>query len=91
MDKKDPIYRLGEVVWVFGTLGLAALAVWYGGLPAAGYVDELLFGPKPREQGFLLGFIWLLIVPNVAAAPFFLLLWLSSKAFGRDKEDERND
>ncbi len=86
--QKDPIYRLGEATWVIGTLAVAALAVFYAGLPAASYVDELLFGPKPRDQGFFLMFLWLVIIPNIAAAPFFVVVWLSNKAFGRDKEGD---
>lgn len=33
-------------------------------------------------------FLWLVIIPNIAAAPFFVVVWLSNKAFGRDKEGD---
>ena len=92
MQKKNPIYRLGEATWILGTLGLAALAVMYVGLPAADYVDVLLFGPKPRDpSGFFLLLAWIAIIPNIVAAPFFFVYWLSNKVFGGDKEDEGSE
>ncbi len=90
-ENKDPIYRLGEVTWILGTLVAAALAIIYAGLPAASYVDELLFGPKPRDPGnfsIFSTFMWIIIIPNIAAIPFFFVVWISNKMFARNDDHD---
>lgn len=86
--KRDPIRRLGDATWAVGTIGVAALSVVYVGLPAANYIDELLFGPRPRDLGFPLLVVWLVIIPNIAAAPFFLVAWASNRFFCIDADED---
>jgi len=90
MDKRDRTRRVGELTVMFGSLGVAVLAVLYVGIPVAGYVNELLFGPPPRDLSFLNLLVWLVIIPNIAAAPFFGIMWASNKLFSQygDNPDE---
>lgn len=81
VDQNNFFYRLGENIWTLITIIFLALAFWYVGLPLAGYLDKVLFGPKPREDEFIVSVLWLFTMCYAAAGPSMIVLWLSDRVF----------